>query len=54
MEAFKWLLENYQVLISAIVGLLGAALAVSVIIPGEQPDKFLQWLVDLVSKISRK
>ena len=33
---------------------LAGALALALVIPGEQPDKVLQWLVDLIKKFSRK
>lgn len=54
LEIGKWLLANYSILITALVGLVSAALAVAMIIPGDQPDKFLQKCVDFLSKFSRK
>jgi len=34
--------------------ILGGILTVSLAVPGEQPDKALQWLVDMIKKFSRK
>ena len=50
----QWILANYQLLISAMVGLFGAALILALLIPGDQPDKFLQGIVDFLSKFSIK
>ncbi len=54
MEWLTWLLANYQALLSAVIGLLTAAIAVALLIPGEQPEKALQSAVDFLSKFSRK
>lgn len=64
----QWILANYEMIIAssaaillAAVGLLSACLSVALIIPGDQPDKFLQSCVngvqkavDFVSKFSKK
>lgn len=42
------------VYISLLVGLLAALLAIALVIPGEQPDKALQAIVDFLSKFSKK
>ena len=54
MSIINWILENYQAVITSAVGILTAALAIALLIPGDVPDKQLQWLVDLLKKFSRK
>ena len=54
MTAFNWILANYQIVISAVVALLTGVIAVSLIIPGEQPEKALQGIVDFLKKFSVK
>ena len=44
-------LPQYLVLINAA---LTALIALFMVIPGEQPEKFLQQLVDFISKYSKK
>jgi len=41
-------------IISALIAGLTSAIAVALVIPGDQPEKFLQKLVDFLSKWSRK
>lgn len=58
LQAIFILAGEIAILIPA---LLGAALAIALVIPGEHPDKELdwalkkgEWIVDLIKKISRK
>lgn len=53
-DIIAYLVANYAVIISAIVGLLSAILVIALLIPGDQPDKFLQSAVDLLKKFSVK
>lgn len=46
VDFFAWL--------GAITALLGAIIAIAQLIPGEQPEKALQAIVDFLSKFSRK
>jgi hypothetical protein len=45
-DIFAWL--------GAITALLGAVIAIAQLVPGEQPEKSLQAVVDFLSKFSRK
>jgi hypothetical protein len=45
-DIFAWL--------GAITALLGAVIAIAQLIPGEQPEKTLQAVVDFLSKFSKK
>lgn len=54
MEFFKFIAEHGQEIVSAFVALLSAVIAISLLIPGEQPEKSLQKVVDFIQKISKK
>lgn len=54
MEWLTWLLANYQLLLTSIIAVLTAVIAVALIVPGEQPEKMIQGWVDFLSKFSRK
>lgn len=54
MKVVEFIVANYQAIISAIVALLSGVIAVCLLIPGDQPEKFLQSAVDFLSKFSRK
>lgn len=45
---------NWQEWLLAVQGLLVAVIGVAVLIPGEQPEKFLQGVVDFIKGISKK
>lgn len=49
-----WLLENWQPLLLAVQGLLGGIIAVCLFIPGEQPEKALQGILNVIKGISKK
>jgi len=40
--------------VGALVALLSAVIAIASLIPGDQPEKFLQSVVDVLSKFSKK
>jgi hypothetical protein len=54
VEIGKWILENGPALLMAISAVLSALIAVCMIIPGEQPEKALQGIVEFLAKFSRK
>ena len=54
LDIGKWLLANWAILLAALVGLLNAAIAVALIIPGPQPEKALQSVVDFLERFSKK
>ena len=45
---------DFSAYIVAAQAFLAGSLALALVIPGDQPDKALQWVVDLISKFSRK
>lgn len=56
METIISLIQNVDLFawLGAITALLGAVIAIAQLVPGEQPEKFLQGVVDFLSKFSRK
>lgn len=49
-----FLTENWVPLLAAIEALLGAIIAICMLIPGPQPEQFLQSVLDVLTKFSRK
>ena len=54
MEVIKFVAEHGLEIVAGVAGLSAALLVIALIIPGEQPDKFLQGVVDFLSKFSKK
>lgn len=50
----NWVVANYQVIITALVAILSGVIGICLLIPGEQPEKALQGIVDFLSKFSKK
>lgn len=54
MHVLQMIVEKGPAVLSAIIGVLSALIGVCLLIPGEQPEKALQSVVDFLSKFSRK
>lgn len=54
LEVLNWIVASGPNLVSALAGVLSAVIALCLLIPGEQPEKFLQGVVDFLGKFSRK
>lgn len=50
----QYIMAHYLEIVGAISLAISGLLALAIMIPGEQPDKFLQSIVDLIGKVSRK
>ena len=48
------LLEKVLMWAGALSALLGASYGVALLIPGEQPDKSIKWLMNITDMMSRK
>ena len=48
------IVSNWQSYLGVLTAVLGAAIAVATVIPGDEPEKTLQKIVDFISNISRK
>ena len=46
--------QDWLAWLGAVTALLGAVIAIAQLIPGEQPEKSLQAILDFISKFSRK
>lgn len=54
LEIGQWIIANYQVVISALVAVLGGLITIFLLVPGDQPEKFLKTVVDFLAKFSVK
>lgn len=58
MENFKnvimFVVSNYELILAAISMILSGIIMIAILIPGPQPEKFLQGVVNLIAKISVK
>lgn len=54
IELLKLIVEKGPEIVSAIVALLTGVIAVALLIPGEQPEKALQSVVNFLAKFSKK
>jgi hypothetical protein len=50
----SWVVTEGPAILSAVIGVLTAAIGLAMLIPGEQPEKALKKAVDFLSKYSRK
>jgi hypothetical protein len=48
------IIKNIGPYVAAVNGILVAVIALCLLIPGEQPEKLLQSIVDFLSKLSKK
>ena len=54
LSIVNFVATNYQAIIAGVVGTLSGVIAISLIIPGDQPEKALQSVVDFIAKFSKK
>lgn len=54
MAAIKLVIEHGPEILGALMALLSGVIAVSLLIPGEQPEKALKSVVAFLEKLSRK
>lgn len=52
--AIQWGVANYQTVIAAAVAILGGVIGICMLIPGEQPEKSLQGVLNFLTKFSKK
>ena len=50
----QWFVANWQVVLADVSALLTATIAICLLIPGDQPEKTLQKIVDFLEKFSKK
>lgn len=54
MEIITHIAAHWQEYLGVITAVLGAAIAVATLIPGDEPEKTLQKIVDFIAQVSRK
>jgi len=54
MELVNWVFANWQNMFVAVESILAAFIVLFLLIPGDQPEKFLQSVLDFVKKFSKK
>ena len=54
IELVKAAIEMGPSIISAVMALLSGVIAIALLIPGEQPEKALQGVVEFLKKFSKK
>ncbi len=54
IEAGKALYMNYAEILAHISAICSILIGIFMIIPGEQPEKFLKKIVEVISKFSKK
>jgi len=54
IQLISWVSVHGAEILSAVVSAITALIALFMLIPGEQPEKALQKLVDFLAKFSRK
>lgn len=54
IEWGKWILENYSAILNGVDLILAGSIAIFTLIPGPEPERSLQKIADIISKISRK
>ncbi len=54
MDIINNILTNWQSYLGALSAVLVAAIAVSAVIPGDEPEATLQKIVDFIARFSKK
>ena len=54
MEVFAWIMANYEAVLAAVMALLSGIIAVALLVPGQEPERTLQKIVDFLKKFSKK
>jgi hypothetical protein len=50
----QFVTEHGPDILTALVGILTGIMGIALLVPGEQPEKFLKSVIDFLSKFSRK
>jgi hypothetical protein len=54
MNVINFVMQNGPQIVSAVIAVLTALIAIAMLIPGDQPEKQLQAIVDFLAKFSAK
>jgi hypothetical protein len=50
----EFVANNWEIMLGGILAMITAAMGIAMAVPGDQPDKFLQAILDFLMKFSRK
>jgi hypothetical protein len=50
----SFIVNNSRAIVGGVVAVLTGIIAICMVVPGDQPEKFLQGIVDFISKFSNK
>lgn len=54
MKIVNFVMANYESILAAVSSILLGVIAISMLIPGDQPEKALKAVVDFIAKFSKK
>lgn len=54
MSVFNWVIASGPNFVASVIAMIGFLIALFSLIPGEQPEKALQGVVDFLAKFSKK
>jgi hypothetical protein len=54
IKIINFVTANSDVMLGSVIGILSGVIGICLLIPGPQPEKALQAVVDFLSKFSRK
>lgn len=54
MNIINFIVAHFSEIVAAVTGLFSAVIIICLMIPGDQPEKFLQSVVDVLEKFSKK
>lgn len=53
-QVMVWAVEHYHEVASALVGILTGLIGIFMLVPGDEPERTLQKIVDVLAKFSKK
>lgn len=53
-DVIAWIMANYQTVVAAAVALISGIVAVALIFPGDEPERTLGKVLDVLKKLSKK
>jgi hypothetical protein len=54
MQYLTWFLENWSLLLNAVIGILGSLIVLFLLIPGPHPEDWFEAAKKFLEKFSRK
>ncbi len=54
IQIINFIVSNYQAILTGVIAVLTGVTAIALVIPGPQPEAFLQGVTDFLTKFSKK